>query len=160
LLCGQVVGAAARGIDGLGAVGGLALDRAEPAPPDGVRHDDKGRVASVAAHGARIAASRTWLISSTGRTTTGPPASALDRWVTNNTRMTIAEICISRVGAQLWNIDLLGTDFLAPASSVWINIDDAEGCRFDFKTVFDDGTTQIRRNVNVCGVEKYAITFR
>ncbi len=94
--------------------------------------------------------------------TTGPPASALDRWVelTNNTRMTIAEICISRVGAQLWNIDLLGTDFLAPASSVWINIDDAEGCRFDFKTVFDDGTTQIRRNVNVCGVEKYAITFR
>jgi len=94
--------------------------------------------------------------------TTGPPASALDRWVelTNNTRMTIAEICISRVGAQLWNIDLLGTDFLAPASSVWINIDDAEGCRFDFKTVFDDGTTQIRPNVNVCGVEKYAITFR
>ena len=88
--------------------------------------------------------------------TTGPPASALDRWVelTNNTRMTIAEICISRVGAQLWNIDLLGTDFLAPASS------DAEGCRFDFKTVFDDGTTQIRPNVNVCGVEKYAITFR
>ena len=81
--------------------------------------------------------------------TTGPPASALDRWVelTNNTRMTIAEICISRVGAQLWNIDLLGTD-------------DAEGCRFDFKTVFDDGTTQIRPNVNVCGVEKYAITFR
>jgi len=28
------------------------------------------------------------------------------------------------------------------------------------KIVFDDGTTQIRRNVNVCGVEKYAITFR
>jgi hypothetical protein len=93
---------------------------------------------------------------------TGPPASALDQWVelTNNTRMTIAEIYISRVGAQLWDIDLLGTDFLAPASSVWTSIDDAAGGRFDFKTVFDDGTTQIRRNVNVCGLEKYAISFR
>ena len=43
---------------------------------------------------------------------TGPPASALDQWVelTNNTPMTIVEIYISRVGAQLWDIDLLGTD--------------------------------------------------
>ena len=58
---------------------------------------------------------------------TGPPASALDQWVelTNNTRMTIVEIYISHVGAQLWDIDLLGTDFLAPASSVWTSIDDA-----------------------------------
>jgi hypothetical protein len=31
---------------------------------------------------------------------------------------------------------------------------------FDLKTAFDDGTTQIRRNVDVCAVEKYAITFR
>ena len=93
---------------------------------------------------------------------TGPPASALDQWVqlTNNTRMTIVEIYISHVGAQLWDVDLLGTDFLAPASSVWTSIDCAAGCRFDFKLVFDDGITQIRRNVNVCGVEKYAISFR
>jgi hypothetical protein len=96
------------------------------------------------------------------QTATGPPASALDRWIefTNNTRMAIAEIYISRVGAQLWNVDLLGTDLLAPASSVLVNIDDGAGCRFDLKTVFDDGTTQIRRNVNVCDVEKYAISYR
>jgi hypothetical protein len=93
---------------------------------------------------------------------TGPPASALDQWVelANNTRMTIVEIYISHVGAQLWDVDLLGTDFLAPASSVWTSIDDAAGCRFDFKIVFDDGTTQIRRYVNVCGIEKFAISFR
>ena len=93
---------------------------------------------------------------------TGPPASALDRWIefTNNTRMAIAEIYISRVGAQLWNVDLLGPDLLAPASSVLVNIDDGAGCRFDLKTVFDDGTTQIRRNVNVCDVERYAISYR
>ena len=66
---------------------------------------------------------------------TGPPASALDRRVelTNNSRMTIVEIYISHVGAQLWDVDLLGTDFLAPASSVSVSIDDATGCRFDFK---------------------------
>ena len=93
---------------------------------------------------------------------TGPPASALDQWVelTNDTRMTIVEIYISHVGAQLWDIDLLGTDFLAPVSSVWTSIDDAAGCRFDIKIVFDDGTTQIRRNVNVYGSEKFAISFR
>ena len=93
---------------------------------------------------------------------TGPPASALDQWVelTNNTRMTIVEIYISHVGTQLLDIDLLGIDFLAPASSVWTSIDNAAGCRFDFRTVFDDGTTQIRRNVNVCGIERYAISYR
>ncbi len=93
---------------------------------------------------------------------TGPPASALDQWVelATNPRMTLVELYISHVGAQLWDIDILGTDFLAPASSVWTSIDDAAGCRFDFKIVFDDGITQIRRNVNVCGLEKYAISFR
>ena len=96
------------------------------------------------------------------QTATGPPASALDRWIelTNNTRMAIAEIYISRVGAQLWNVDLLGPDLLAPASSVLVNIDDGAGCRFDLKTVFDDGTIQVLRNVNVCAAERYAISDR
>jgi hypothetical protein len=94
-------------------------------------------------------------------TATGPPAVALERCVelTNNTRMAIVEIYVSQVGAGRWDIDLLGADILAPASSILVKIDDAAGCRFDFKTVFDDGATQIRRNVNVC-VEKYAISYR
>ena len=94
------------------------------------------------------------------QTATGPPASALDRWIelTNNTRMAIVEVYISPVGAQLWDVDLLGADLLAPASSVLVDIDDGAGCRFDVKTVFDDGSTQIHRNVNVCKVERYAIS--
>jgi hypothetical protein len=96
------------------------------------------------------------------QTATGPPASALDHWVelTNNTRMAIVEIYISHARSERWNIDLLGDDYLAPASSVLVNINDRMGCRFDFKTVFDDGTTQIRRDVDVCAVERYAISFR
>jgi len=96
------------------------------------------------------------------QTATGPPAFALDRWVelTNNTRMTIVEIYISHVGVGFWNVDLLGTDFLAPASSVLVNIDDRAGCRFDVKTVFNDGTTQVRRDVDICAIARYAIFYR
>jgi hypothetical protein len=96
------------------------------------------------------------------QTATGPPASALDRWVelTNNTRITIVEIYISHVGAEFWNIDLLGEDLLTPASSILVNIDDRGGCRFDVKTVFSDGTTQMRRDVDVCTIERYAISYR
>jgi hypothetical protein len=96
------------------------------------------------------------------QTATGPPVSALDRWIelTNNTRIPIVEIYISHARSDLWNTDLLGDDYLAPASSVLVNIDDGAGCRFDFKTVFYDGTTQIRRNVDVCAVERYAISYR
>ena len=93
---------------------------------------------------------------------TGPPASAQDRWIelTNNTRMTIVEIYVSHVGAEFWNTDLLGADFLAPAASALVNIDDRAGCRFDVKTVFDDGTTLVRRDVDVCAIERYAISYR
>ena len=96
------------------------------------------------------------------QTATGPPASALDRWVelTNNTRMTIVEIYISQVGAERWNIDLLGDDFLPPGSSVLVDINDRAGCRFDVQTVFNDGTTQIRRGVDICAIERYAISHR
>ena len=97
----------------------------------------------------------------TVQTAIGHPAAALDRRIelTNNTRMAIVEIYVSQVSAGRWEVDLLGPDNLAPASSILVNIDDAAGCRFDFKTVFDDGATQIRRNVNIC-VEKYAISYR
>ena len=96
------------------------------------------------------------------QTATGPPASALDRLIelTNNTRMPIVEIYIAPMRSDRWNIDLLGSDYLEPASSVFVNIDDRMGCRLDFKAVFDDGTTQIRRDVDVCAVERYAISYR
>jgi hypothetical protein len=96
------------------------------------------------------------------QTATGPPASALDRWVelTNNTWMAIVEIYISHVGAELWDVDLLSDDILTPGSSVLVNIDDRTGCRFDVKTVFDNGTSQIRRDVNVCEMKRYAISHR
>src|SRR5215472_15154246 len=96
------------------------------------------------------------------QTATVPPASAQDRWVElpNNTRMTIVEIYISQFGAERWNIELLSEDFLAPARSVRVNVDDRTGCLFDIKTIFDDGTAQLRRGVNICQIERYTISYR
>jgi hypothetical protein len=94
---------------------------------------------------------------------TGPPASALDWQIefANDTRMAVVEIYASPVGTGRWGQDLLGNDILPSASSVVINIDDAAGyCRFDLKTVFDDGTIRVRRDINVCALERYAISYR
>ncbi len=94
---------------------------------------------------------------------TGPPGSVLAQplRVTNNTRMAIVEIYVSHVGTGNWQEDILGEDFLAPGNSTLLNIDDDKGsCRFDFKAVFDDGTVTIRRDVYVCRLDGYAISYR
>lgn len=92
-----------------------------------------------------------------------PPVAAFDGQIelTNNTRMTIVEIQIARVGTDRWERDLLGDEMLLPAQSMVVDIGDAAGsCRFDFKTVFDDGATSIRRNIDVCAVERFAVSYR
>ena len=93
----------------------------------------------------------------------GPSASAFDQHIelTNNTRMTIVEIQIGQVGTGRWERDLLGDDFLFPAQSVFVDINGGNGsCRFDFKTVFDDGTSSIHRNIDICALERFAISYR
>jgi hypothetical protein len=95
--------------------------------------------------------------------TTGPPASAFGRQLelTNNTRIAIVEIQVARFGTGRWLRDLLGDEILLPAQSLTVEMDDGEGyCRFDFKTVFDDGTMLIRRNVDVCAVERFSVSYR
>jgi len=48
---------------------------------------------------------------------------------------------------------------LRPNHYVEIDLDDANGhCRSDFKTVYADGTSVIRRNVDACTFTKYEIT--
>src|SRR6266851_7354620 len=92
---------------------------------------------------------------------TGPPALALDRHIelTNNTRMAIVEVYAAHTGTGDWQDDLLGDVILLPANSVLVDIDDEAGhCRFDLKTVFDDGTTVIRRDINLCAVEGFAVS--
>jgi hypothetical protein len=50
---------------------------------------------------------------------------------------------------------------LLPAQSVLVDIDDAKGyCRFDIRTVFDDGTSSTRRDIDVCTVKRFAVSYR
>ncbi len=96
-------------------------------------------------------------------TVAGSPASAFDRRIelTNNTRMAIVEIQIAQVGTGRWERDLLGDDILLPSQSILVDIGDGKGhCRFDIKAVFDDGTSSTRRDIDVCAVERFAVSHR
>ena len=87
----------------------------------------------------------------------------LDRCIelTNTTRMAIIEFYAAPVRTQRWGQDLLGDAILPPASSALVSFDDGAGsCLFDLKVVFDDGSISVRRDVNVCLVERYAISYR
>jgi hypothetical protein len=93
----------------------------------------------------------------------GPPASALDRPIelANNTRMAIVEIYAAPVGTGRWRRDLLGDEILPPANSILVNMENTTGnCRFDVKVIFDDGTSLLRRDVNLCELDRYAISYR
>jgi len=93
----------------------------------------------------------------------GPPAHALERHVlvANDARMAIVEVYAANAGTGNYQLDILGDDFLHPGHSVMIDIDDGtDYCRYDFKTVFDDGTSVVRRNVDVCEASRYTISFR
>ena len=93
----------------------------------------------------------------------GSSASAFDRRIelTNNTRTAIVEIQIAQVGTGRWERDLLGDEILLPAQSVLVDIDHRKGyCRFDIKTVFDDGSSSIRRDIDICALERFAVSYR
>jgi hypothetical protein len=95
--------------------------------------------------------------------TTGPPASASERQIeiTNNTRMAIIEVYASPVGMEGWHQDVLGDEILPPTNSIVVKWDvPGDYCRFDLRTVFDDGNSWVRRDVNVCELERYAISYR
>jgi hypothetical protein len=77
----------------------------------------------------------------------------------NNTSENIDRFYASNVGTDSWEEDILGVSILRPGRYVTINLYDGTGmCRFDFKTVMEDGQVLIRRNVNVCGITDYTIS--
>ncbi|HEV2099950.1 MAG TPA: hypothetical protein VGR45_13630 [Stellaceae bacterium] len=92
-----------------------------------------------------------------------PPAYGLERHVVvaNDMRQAIIEIYVSSAGSGNWQQDVLGPDYLQPGGSALVSIDDRTGqCRFDVKTVLDDGTTLVRRSIDVCRTEGYALSYR
>ena len=67
----------------------------------------------------------------------------------------------SNVGRSVWEGNILRGYRLRPDTHVLINLDDSSGyCRFDFKTVFADGTSIVRNNMNVCELDSYTVADR
>ena len=88
-------------------------------------------------------------------------ASAADRHVRiiNKTSYTMVRFYASRSSTSDWEEDILGDDVLRSGSSVRINIDDGTGaCIYDFKAVFADGDTVIKKKVNVCEISTFTFT--
>lgn len=94
------------------------------------------------------------------QTATGPPATAFDRRIelVNGTRMAIVEIYAAPAGTERWGQDLLGDDVLAPGGTVLLGLPEGSGCWRDLRTVLDDGTSLMRRSINICQVPRYAIS--
>jgi hypothetical protein len=89
------------------------------------------------------------------------PAAAMDRHVqvVNDTHEAVTAFYASGAGSGDWEDDVLHSRGLPPGYQVRINLEDGSSeCRFDFKTDFSDGTSIIRRDVNVCGLTRYTLT--
>jgi hypothetical protein len=87
-------------------------------------------------------------------------AMAYDRHIVlqNNSGEAIVEFHASNVGTHFWQEDILGSDILLPGSAARIDLDDGTGyCRFDFKTVMENGQEIVRHNVDVCALERYTV---
>jgi hypothetical protein len=77
----------------------------------------------------------------------------------NSSRTTVASFFASHAGTDEWNVDLLSRRGLQPNHFVQLDLEDPAGdCRYDFKLVFTDGTSEIRRNVDICAMRTYTLT--
>jgi hypothetical protein len=80
-------------------------------------------------------------------------AFALDRHVTvyNDKGSSMLTLRGTNTGDPNWGPDLLGSGTIPPGYHARVNFDDgSRRCFYDLKATFDDGTTVIRNNVNVC----------
>lgn len=91
----------------------------------------------------------------------GSAAQAANRHVdiVNKTGMTMKHFYASSTGTDDWEEDILGRDVIEDGETFDINIDDGTGaCRFDFKAVFDNGKSLVRKSINVCEISTF--TYR
>ena len=77
----------------------------------------------------------------------------------NSSRTTVASFFAAHTGTEQWDVDLLSRRGLQPNHFVQLDVDDPAGdCRYDFKLVFNDRTSVIRRNVDICATRTYTLT--
>ncbi len=78
--------------------------------------------------------------------------------VVNASHLPIVNFYASNVGTDSWEEDILGTGILPPGYQVRVNLDDGTSyCHFDLKTRFADGSSVIRRDVDICAVTRFTL---
>lgn len=89
----------------------------------------------------------------TTTTTTAVVAANKNVLIQNNTGRTIWRFYGSPVNVNSWEEDILGTSTLPPGRSVNVNFADGRTiCNYDMKAEFQDGSSTIKYNINVCRV--------
>ncbi len=77
----------------------------------------------------------------------------------NHSHGTVASFYASHAGNDRWDGDLLRRHHLLPNHFVQLDLDDPSGsCRFDLKVVFADGSSTVRRAVDVCKQGTFKVT--
>jgi hypothetical protein len=77
----------------------------------------------------------------------------------NKTNGALTEFYASPVNVGNWEDDILGADVLPAGESVNITIADGRAvCEYDLRSVFEDGQTVERKNLNLCETGSYTIS--
>jgi hypothetical protein len=83
-----------------------------------------------------------------------------DREITliNHAHAPVLTVYVASSGSDTWQGNLLSSAGLRPNHAVDVGVKRTGPCRFDLKTVFADGSSLIRRNVDACSVAIYTVT--
>jgi hypothetical protein len=80
--------------------------------------------------------------------------------VNNRTGYTINEIYIAPASSDNWEEDVMGDDALVTDTSVDIDFSKSEDtCKWDLKAVYDDKTTAVWRNVDLCKISTISLFY-
>lgn len=80
--------------------------------------------------------------------------------VNNKTGYTISEIYIAPASSDNWEEDLMGDDQLETGNTVNIDFSKSEdSCKWDMRAVYDDKTTAVWRNIDLCKISKISLFY-
>jgi hypothetical protein len=86
-------------------------------------------------------------------------AQDLDFTLVNGTGLPIDLIYLAPAGTGHWGPDLLGQYQLGDKDSKKLKSDSASGCRQDIKLVFDDKTSAVWPQINLCESDKIVLHY-
>ncbi len=85
----------------------------------------------------------------------GPPGGRIVT-VRNQSPRPVNELYVSPQTADQWGEDRLGDHTMNPGAFLRLHLGRSRGCVFDFKVIYDDGSREEHRGVNLCRTRQLA----